>query len=87
LSEVIHVEARFGEDGEIRPLVFVWEEFRFSVLALGRQWQEGDLRHFLVMTSGKQVFEIVYNEEDGSWRMGRSPSEFVPANGCVSKRV
>lgn len=77
MSEVIHVEARFGEDGEISPLVFVWEESRLAVLALGRQWQEGDLRHFLVMTSGKQVFEIVYNEEDGSWCMGRSPSEFV----------
>ncbi len=76
MSEVIHVEARFGEDGEILPLVFVWEERRFTVLALGRQWQEGQSRHFLVMTSGEQVFEIAYSEEDGSWCMGRSPAEF-----------
>jgi hypothetical protein len=61
LSDVIHVEARFQGDGEILPLVFVWEERRFSVLALGRQWREGPSHHFLVMTSGEQVFEITYN--------------------------
>ena len=77
MSEVIHVEVRFGDDGEILPLAFVWEERRFSVLSLGRQWQEGDFRHFLVMTSGEQVFSIAYNEETGSWCMGRSPAEFV----------
>jgi len=76
LSDVIHVEARFGEDGEIFPLVFVWEKRRFSVLALGRQWQVGQSRHFLVMASGEQVFDITYNEEEGSWCMGRSPAEF-----------
>jgi len=76
LSDVIHVEARFREDGEILPLVFVWEDHRFSVLALGRQWQEGQSRHFLVMTSGEQVFEIAYNEEEGNWCMERSPAEF-----------
>jgi len=76
LSDEIRVEARFRDDGEILPLEFVWEERRFDVLALGRQWQEGPSRHFLVMTSGEQVFEITYNEEDGNWRMGRSPVEF-----------
>ncbi len=83
MSEVIHLEARFGDDGEILPLVFVWEERRFSVLTLGRQWQEGDLRHFLVMTSGEQVFEIAYNEENGSWCMRRSPAEFVRKRRAV----
>ncbi|MCJ7824932.1 MAG: hypothetical protein MUP44_08540 [Anaerolineales bacterium] len=76
MSDVIHVEVRFDEDGEILPLAFVWKESRFSVLALGRQWQKGLRRHFLVMTSGEQVFEIIFNEEAGSWCMGRSPTEF-----------
>jgi len=76
LSDVIHVEARFREDGEIVPLAFVWEERRFAVLALGRQWREGQSRHLLVMTPGEQVFEITYNEDEGNWRMGRSPVEF-----------
>lgn len=76
MSDEIRVEARFRDDGEILPLEFVWEERRFAVLALGRQWQEGPSRHFLVMTSGEQVFEITYNEEDGNWCMGRSPVEF-----------
>jgi hypothetical protein len=76
LSDLIHVEARFREDGEILPLVFVWEDHRFSVLALGRQWHEGQSHHFLVITSGEQVFEIAYNEEDGNWCMERSPTDF-----------
>jgi len=75
LSDVIHVEVRFRDDGEILPLVFVWEERRFPVLTLGRQWQEGSSQHFLVMTSGERVFEITYNEDEGNWRMGRSPAE------------
>ena len=76
MNDVIHVEARFRDDGEILPLAFVWEERRFAVLALGRQWQDGPSHHFLVMTSGEQVFEITYNEDDGNWRMVRSPVEF-----------
>lgn len=76
MSDVIHVEVRFGENGEILPFAFVWEDRRLFVLALGRQWQEGLTRHFLVMTSGEQVFEITFNEEVGSWSMERSPAEF-----------
>ena len=77
MSDIIQVEARFGEEGEILPLVFVWEEHRFPVLALGRQWQEGNSHHFLVMTSGEKVFEITFNEDDGSWCIARSPAEFM----------
>ncbi len=83
MSDVIHVEARFQGDGEILPLVFVWEERRFAVLALGRQWREGLSHHFLVMTSGEQVFEITYNEDDGNWRMGRSPANFERSRQAV----
>jgi len=83
LSDVIHVEARFRGDDEILPLAFVWEEHRFAILALGRQWQEGPSRHFLVMTSGEQVFEITYNVDEGHWCMGRSPAEFERSRQAV----
>ena len=76
MSNAIHVEARFRDDGEIVPFAFVWEERRFAVLALGRQWQEDSSRHFLVMTSEDKMFEIIYNEDEGNWCMGRSPAEF-----------
>ena len=76
MTKTIHVEAFFGEDGKIRPSAFVWDGRRFPILSLGRQWQEGWVRRFLVMTAGEQVFEISFNEDDGSWSMGRSPGEF-----------
>ncbi len=83
MSDVIHVEARFQGDGEILPLGFVWEERRFAVLGLGRQWREGQSRHFLVMTPREQVFEITYNEDEGNWRMGRSPANFERSRQAV----
>ena len=83
MSDVIHVEARFRENGEILPLVFVWEDHRFAVLALGRRWQKGPSHHFLVMTSGEKVFEIAYNQDEGNWRMGRSPAEFERSRQAV----
>ena len=83
MSDVIHIEARFRDDGEILPLAFVWEERRFTALALGRQWQKGPSRHFLVMTSREQVFEITHNVDEGNWHMGRSPAEFVRSRQAV----
>ena len=83
MNDVIHVEARFRDDGEILPLAFVWEERRFAILALGRQWQVDLSHHFLVMTSGEQVFEITFNEDEGNWRMGRSPAEFERSRQAV----
>jgi len=83
LNDVIHVEARFRDDGEILPLAFVWEERRFAIFALGRQWQKGLSHHFLVMTSGEKVFEITYNVDEGNWHMGRSPAEFERSRQAV----
>ncbi len=72
---VTEVEARFGEDGRITVRRFAWLRRQYVVTGQGRQWVAEDGRHVLVMTAGERVFELVYEEEAGLWRLVRGPAE------------
>jgi hypothetical protein len=78
MSEIIAVEARFEADGTIRPLAFFHDGARYQVASLGRQWEQGDERHFLVMTPSEQVYELVYQLNEGCWKLQRQPKDFQP---------
>jgi len=60
VSDATEVEARFGEDGRITILSFTWRGRKRPVLSHGRQWGTDDGFHFLVMTTGEQIVELVY---------------------------
>lgn len=67
----IEVTAVFHPDGEIHPLQFTWKGRSFRVQAAGRQWHEEGRQHFLVMTEGEQMFELVFSAVESCWYMGR----------------
>ena len=67
------VEARFVEGGRIRVLSFTWQGRHYAVSSHGRQWDAADGRRLLVMTAGEQVFELVYEAQNGQWHIVRSP--------------
>jgi hypothetical protein len=69
------VEARFAADGGITLRRFAWQRRQYVVTSQGRQWDAADGRHLLVMTAGERVFELVYEEEAGLWRVARAPEE------------
>lgn len=83
MSEIIAVEARFEADGNIRPLAFFRRGRRYRVASLGRQWEQGDERHFLVMTPSEQVYELVYQSGEGCWKLQRQPKDFRPPRRVV----
>lgn len=83
MSETIAVEARFEADGTIHPLVFFHQGKRYQVASLGRQWVQGDERHFLVMTPSEQVYELVYHQSEGCWKLQRQPKDFRPPMRAV----
>lgn len=83
MSEIIAVEARFEADGTIRPLAFFRRGRRYRVASLGRQWEQGDERHFLVMTPSEQVYELVYQSGEGCWKLQRQPKDFRPPRRVV----
>ena len=73
MEEVTEVEARFDAAGKITVLSFTWHGTRLPVTGVGREWEAGDGRHFLVMTTGERVSELVYEEANGVWRVVSAP--------------
>jgi hypothetical protein len=84
VRESIAVEVRFGDDGGLRPLAFEWRGRHFRVASLGRQWQEGSVQHFLVMTPEEQVYELAYAPEPaaGQWWLLHAPKD--PRRGTLA---
>jgi PncC family amidohydrolase len=61
------VDATFGPDGLIRPLAFVWNGRSHKVSDLGRQWEEGATRYFLVMTPDNRVWQLSFVPATLQW--------------------
>ena len=75
MTEPTEVEARFGEDGKITVLSFSWRGCKLPVLGAGRQWGAEDGFHFLVMTTGERVFELVYHSVSSLWHVVKAPEQ------------
>ena len=73
--EPTEVEARFSAEGEVSVLSFTWLGRRYPVTSQGRQWRAEDGWHFLVMTTGERMFELVYagQPERGAWQIVKTP--------------
>ncbi len=77
--EATEVEARFGEDGRITVLSFTWRGRKRPVLGHGRQWGAEDGFHFLVMTTGEQIVELLYVPPSGLWHIAATPNPSATA--------
>ena len=71
-NEAAAVEARFLPDGEIRPSAFTWRGLRRTVTGLGRQWDDDDGRHILVVAADGSRFELCLCTIQNSWRVLRA---------------
>ena len=65
--DAIEVEARFDQQGKITPLRFTWRGQTYPVESTGRQWQEQDEAHILVIVAGDRVLELVFNAGQVRW--------------------
>ena len=74
-TKKIEVTAVFYPNGDIQPLQFTWQKRIFRIQAAGRQWQEDDRRHFLVMVEGERMFELVFSTAETGWYIGRQPPD------------
>jgi hypothetical protein len=77
MRQAITVEARFEAGGSIRPLTFEWRGRRHVVVSLGRQWDQDNEQHFLVMTPDDRVYELALAPDPprsgGTWWLCRAP--------------
>lgn len=71
-DEAVAVEAQFLSDGEVRPTAFTWRGRRWSVAGLGRQWDDADGRHVLVVAPDGSRFELCLTSTQSSWRLLRA---------------
>jgi hypothetical protein len=67
--EKIEVTARFGLDGQVYPLRFIWENRTYRIDSIGRQWEADGGVHFLVMTPMNEVYELLYLPVSRMWRI------------------
>ena len=79
MSDATEVEARFGVDGHISILSFTWRGRKRPVLSHGRQWGAEDGFHFLVMTTGEQIMELVYVPLSSLWHVADAPNRPLTA--------
>jgi len=65
--EAILVTARLDPQGVIYPLQFTWGAASYSVIGVGRRWQDETGQHMLVMVPGDRVYELVYVPDERIW--------------------
>jgi hypothetical protein len=73
MHEPTQVEAQFNSDGTITLFSFSWQGSQLPVLSMGREWPAAAGRHFLVTTTEKRVFELVFEPTNLAWHVVSAP--------------
>ena len=77
-SGIVHVACYSGRSYADRPASFVWQDKKYEVKEIEREWLEPGERHFVVVTTSEKVekserdekrFEICYYEREDSWSL------------------
>ena len=79
VNEPIEVELHIGTDGSVRPGLFTWRGRRYPVTGVGRTYERGDSRYFLVMVPGDRIFELRWHVPDNQWSVSRIPQDRLAA--------
>jgi hypothetical protein len=71
-DDPLAVETRLLEGGKLEPTAFQWRGQRWTITGLGREWDEPDGRHMLVLVSDGSRFELCLTSDGSSWRLRRA---------------
>jgi hypothetical protein len=70
----IEVTARFATDGRVYPQRISWQGSDYLVESVGRNWQDQEGQHFLVMVPDERVLELIFQPEPGLWFLKSLPA-------------
>ncbi|MBD3166119.1 hypothetical protein GF324_05955 [bacterium] len=74
IGDKVEMIALFRE-GRLQPLKFRWRDRVYRIERVNGEWvtDEGRTRHdhFSVMTSGPDVYEVMYNRDSRVWTLSR----------------
>ena len=63
------VECHSGFTYADKPIAITWERRRLEIIEIRAQWRSPERRHFRVITSNDQEFELSYREADNEWQI------------------
>lgn len=65
--EPVQVQARWKRNGGFEPIRFFWKGVMYRVESTGRDWEDEQGVHVLVMIQGGQVYELVFKLNPAGW--------------------
>ena len=77
--EPIEVTAHFDLTGKATPLRFTWKKTIYLIESTGRQWQDEQGQHFMVMVTGGRLFELLFVCSTRCWYLANMGPTRLPA--------
>lgn len=69
--EKIDITTRFKRDGSLIPIDFSLEDQTIQIMNIGRQWDNEDGKHILVVDFGENTYHLFFQLSDLSWYLMR----------------
>ena len=66
-DEPVKVTCYSGRVYADRPASFVWQDKKYEVEKIEKEWQEPGEKHFLIKTEDDRRFELCYHEGNDLW--------------------
>ncbi|MBN1991702.1 MAG: hypothetical protein JW953_03290 [Anaerolineae bacterium] len=68
-DDPIKVICSIDEQGQINLKNLTWKERPYTIVAVGRQWDEDDGRHVMAEAGDRTRFELLLRRTDLTWRV------------------
>jgi len=78
--EKIEITTRFKRDGSLIPIEFSLEDQTVQILNVGRQWDNDDGKHILVMDYRENTYHLYFQLSNLSWYLMR---DIKPGLGSI----
>jgi hypothetical protein len=78
--EKIEITTRFKRDGSLIPIDFSLEDQTIQVMNIGRQWDNEDGKHILVMDFRENTYHLFFQLSDLGWYLIR---DIKPGPGSI----
>ena len=72
LDDPIRVTCSIDEQGNTNLQNLTWDGTQYTILAIGRQWDDDDGRHVMAEAADTTRFELLLPREDLIWRIRKA---------------
>jgi len=69
----IDLQVKYLPDGKMIPVQFTCQDQTFLVTDIGRNWQDEQGTHILVLTGQGTASELILSSKDAAWYIKQKP--------------